>query len=115
MFGLDLPPSRYLRYRATLTTADPARSPVLEAVTVAEAAGDFTLAVEPAVLTLPLGEAGSYAVSLSPRYGFDEAVSLAVVGLPQGAVAYVADAVTLPAEAELSLSTAAASPAGRMR
>jgi predicted GH43/DUF377 family glycosyl hydrolase len=112
LLGLDLPASRYLRYRATLTTADPARSPALEAVTVTQAAGDFTLAVEPAVLTLPLGEAGSYAVSLSPHYGFDEAVSLAVTGLPQGAVAYVADAVTLPAEAELSLSTAAASPAG---
>jgi predicted GH43/DUF377 family glycosyl hydrolase len=36
--ALDLPQARYFRYRATLTTADPGRSPVLEEVTVSEEA-----------------------------------------------------------------------------
>jgi len=113
LLGLDLSPLRYLRYRATLTTTDPAHSPTLEKVTVTEAAGDFTLDVEPAALTLPLGEAGSYSARLSPRYGFDEAVSLAVTGLPEGVVAYVGDeALALPAEVSLSVSAGVASPAG---
>ena len=113
LLGLDLPPSRYFRYRATLATADPARSPVLEEVTVTEAAGDFALEVEPTTLALPLGEEGSYSVGLSPRYGFDGAVSLAVTGLPDGVVADVGeDAVALPAEIWLSLSSEAASLTG---
>jgi predicted GH43/DUF377 family glycosyl hydrolase len=113
LLGLDLPPSRYLRYRATLATADPARSPVLEEVTVTEAAGDFTLEVEPTTLALPLGGEGSYSVGLSPRYGFDGPVSLAVTGLPDGVVADVGDdAVALPAEVWLSVSSEAASLAG---
>ena len=113
LLDLGLPASRYFRYRATLTTADPTRSPVLEGVTVTEATGDFTLDVQPAALTLPLGGAGSYTVSLSPRYGFDEAVWLAVDGLPEGVVAHAGDGmVTLPAELSLSVSSDLASPAG---
>jgi hypothetical protein len=36
--GLELPQARYFRYRATLTTADPGHSPVLEEITVSEEA-----------------------------------------------------------------------------
>jgi len=35
---LEMPPARYVRYQATLTTADPAHSPVLEEITVSEEA-----------------------------------------------------------------------------
>jgi hypothetical protein len=113
LLGLDLPPLRYFRYRATLATVDPARSPVLEEVTVTEAAGDFMLEVEPTTLALPLGGEGSYSVGMSPRYGFDGAVSLAVTGLPDGVVAYVGDdAVALPAEVSLSVSSDTASLTG---
>ena len=121
LLDLGLPASRYLRYQVTLTTDDASRSPVLEKVTVTKALGDFTVEVEPAALTLPAGESGHYTISLSLLYGFDEAVSLAVTGLPEGAVAYMGEdprsgaaqgAVTLPAEVSLSVSSGPASPPG---
>ncbi len=113
LLDVGLPASRYLRYRATLTTADPARSPSLEKVTVIEAMGDFTLEVEPAALTLPVGESGSYAAGLTPRYGFGQDVWLTVTGLPDGVVIYAGDgAVTLPAAVSLSVSSDVTSPAG---
>lgn len=113
LLDLDLPASRYLRYRATLITNDPARSPVLEDVTVAESAGDFTLDARPAALTLSAGKAGDYTVRLSPLYGFDGPVSLIVTGLPEGVVAHAGgEAVALPAEVSLSVSSDLDSPAG---
>jgi predicted GH43/DUF377 family glycosyl hydrolase len=113
LLELGLPASRYLRYRATLTTADPSRSPVLEEVVITEAPGDFSLEAQPNELTLPAGETGSYSVNLSPLYGFDEPVALAVFGLPEKVKAHTADsAVELPAEVSLSVSSDPASPAG---
>ena len=113
LLDLGLPASRYLRYRATLSTADPARSPVLQEIAIAEADSDFTLDVQPGTLTLLAGEAGAYNINLSPRYGFDEPVSLAVLGLPEGVVAYALEnSLTLPVELLLSLSSDLASPAG---
>lgn len=106
LLALDLPAARYLRYRAALTTRDAARSPVLEEVRVVEAAGDFTLEVQPETLSLVAGQSGEYRLDLSPHYGFDRPVSLDVAGLPDGAtVAGVQEAVTLPAEVSLSLSS----------
>jgi predicted GH43/DUF377 family glycosyl hydrolase len=113
LLDLGLPPSRYLRYRVTLMTDDPTRSPVLEEVTVAEAVEDFTLAVEPSALTLVAGEMGSYTVNLLPLYGFGEEVSLGVTGLPEGSRADVGDSpVMLPAEVPLSVLADLSSPAG---
>ncbi|MFZ5917678.1 MAG: hypothetical protein ACOYZ7_12135 [Chloroflexota bacterium] len=113
LLDLNLPPSRYLRYRALLTSADPGFSPLLEEVSLIRAAGDFTLHVQPAELILPVGEAGQVTVDLAPRYGFDGAVSLRLTGLPQGVtVAAGAETVTLPAQVVLSLSSELAAPAG---
>jgi hypothetical protein len=104
--ALDLLAARYLRYRATLTTRDAARSPVLEEVRVVEAAGDFTLEVRPETLSLVAGQSGEFTLALSPRYGFDGVVSLSVTGLPDGVTLSGAqDAVALPAEVGLSLSS----------
>jgi predicted GH43/DUF377 family glycosyl hydrolase len=113
LLELSLPASRYLRYRAALTTSDPARSPVLEEVTVAETLGDFTLAVEPLTLTLTAGEGGEYNVSLEPLYGFEGAISLGVRGLPEGVIAGTGDdSLALPAETSLAIASDPASPAG---
>ena len=113
LLDLDLPPSRYFRYRATLTTHDPAHSPVLEKVIVTEAARDFTLEVQPEALTLPAGETGSYILNLSSLYGFDEPVSLNVTGLPENVEIQVEDeAISLPTEVSLSVSPDLTAPAG---
>jgi len=113
LLDLGLAASRYLRYRATLTTADPAHSPVLEKVFVAEAGGDFTLEVQPEALRLPAGKTANYAVKLSPLYGFDEPVSLTVSGLPEGVKADLGEeAVELPLQVSLALSSDLASPTG---
>ena len=94
--GLNLPPSRFLRYRATLTTRDPAVSPVLHAVSAAEVGPDFRFAVSQAGapseagaspeggVSLPVGGSVELILSVEPVRGFSAPVEWAVEGLPEG-------------------------------
>jgi hypothetical protein len=84
---LGLPHSRYLRYRATLTTADPAVSPLVREIVISEAEPDFNLGLSELPGGLTPGQRAEVTVSLSPLRGFNAPVYLDVQGQTEGVVA----------------------------
>ncbi len=82
LYALAVPASRFLRYRATLTTADPAFSPLIRQIVVAEAAPDFALTLDRRAVSLLPGRRVEVEVALQAQQGFDSSVHLSIVGLP---------------------------------
>jgi beta-lactamase class A len=85
--GLGLPHSRFLRYRATLTTSDPAVSPLIREIVVSEAAPDYGISVSRLADAIQPGQRAEITISLSPLRGFDGAVYLDVQGQTEDVVA----------------------------
>jgi beta-lactamase class A len=87
---LGLAPSRFVRYRATLTTTDPRVSPLIREVAIAEAVPDFDIALREGALpsaqtiTLQAGQTVELTVSLEPVCGFSAPVELDAGDLPAG-------------------------------
>jgi subtilisin family serine protease len=75
--------------------------------------GPFTAAVTPPSRSIAPGVSTTYTVTITPRAGFTEPVSLAAAGLPAGATATFAPS-TLPGggSSTLTIATSASSPLG---
>ncbi len=77
----------YVVRAANSATCESGNSPEASA-TVTAAAGDFSLSISPASVTVPLfGTTANYTVTITRTGGFAGAVSLSVAGLPSGATA----------------------------
>jgi uncharacterized membrane protein len=76
-------------------------------------AGDFTLTVSPASLSLSRGKSGSYTVAVAPSGGFNGNVSLSVTGLPSGATAtFSRNPVAAPGSSVLNVRTTGSTSRG---
>ncbi|MBN1581416.1 MAG: serine hydrolase [Anaerolineae bacterium] len=87
LYDLDLPDSRFLRYRATLTTSDPAVSPLIREIAVSEAVPDFKMTLLQDQISLHPGQRAEVTVSLQARHGFTSPVHLSVKNLPDSIAA----------------------------
>ena len=79
---LGLPRSRYLCYRATLTTSNPDFSPLIREVAISEATPDFAVSLARGSASLRPGQRVEIEVSFQAIRGFAEPVHLSVEGLP---------------------------------
>ena len=101
---LGLPASRTLRYRVTLTTSDPAVSPLIREVALGEAAPDFGITLAQDAVTVQAGQRAKATLALEPARGFDAPVSLRVDGLPpQVSAVWEPRSVTPPGSATVVL------------
>jgi len=103
--ALDLPRSRFLRYRATLSTSDPAVSPLIREITVAEAMPDFAMSLSQDTISLEAGGQAEVVVSFESLRGFSAPVELNVDGLPSAvAAAWKPRSVTPPGSVAITLA-----------
>jgi hypothetical protein len=102
--SLGLPHSRFLRYRATLTTSDPAVSPLMGEITVAEAGPDFRMTLAQDAVELEAGQHVEVTLSFAPLRGFAAPVHLSVDGLPsEVSIDWAASTVTPPGTVQITL------------
>ncbi|MBN1642006.1 MAG: serine hydrolase [Anaerolineae bacterium] len=113
--SLGLPQTRYLRYQIVLSTADPAVSPLVREVMIAEATPDFAVAISPPALSLFPGERGIISVSLSALRGYAGPVTLEIDSpAPDLDTAWPANPVIPPASIQVTVGVRAGAQAGEI-
>jgi len=104
--GLNHPPGVVtIRVRSTIGTASATADLTLN--TTSFTPQDFTLALNPSVLTLTAGSGGTSAVAITRTGGYAGDVSFVVNGAPTGVTASVAPSPTATNAATLSVATTA--------
>lgn len=108
--ALGLPPSRALRYRATLTTEDPTVSPLLREVSVAEIRPEFRVSLSQDS-TLAAGQSVTLRLQVDALRGFSGAVDWQVETASSAlSVSEMPGSVSAPGQASLVLQAAPDAP-----
>jgi uncharacterized membrane protein len=76
------------------------------------AAGDFSLSVSPASVSVKQGTSGSYTVTITRTGGFAGAVQLSVSGLPSGATAVFSPNPATGTTSTMTVTVGATTPTG---